>query len=89
MNLLDGLASGFGWGSLINLVTVYASNDLENKSILCNRKALTARDVQAQAWTYFSDGLGSYVNFNEQKPLNMLDIDPENVASQRGLLQKM
>ncbi len=75
MNLMDSLASQFGWGSLVNLVTVYTSSGLEDKSILYHRKAISVRDAQAQEWTYFSDGYGSCAKFNETKPLMMLDID--------------
>ncbi len=42
-------------GLLVNLVIVYTSGSLEDKSIICHRKAITVKDVQAQAWSYFSD----------------------------------
>ncbi len=89
MNLLGTLASQFGWGSLINLVSVYTPNGLENKSILHHRKAIYLRDVQAQAWEYFSNSTVNYLNFNERFPLKMWSIDPVHLVSQRKLSTNM
>ncbi len=49
MNLMHTFGFSVWLGSLINLLPVYTTNGMENKSILHHRKALSVRDVQAQA----------------------------------------
>ncbi len=85
---MESLSSQFGWGPLVNLVPDSHAGGFEKKPIIHQRKALTIQVVQIQAWKYFSEGFGSAVNFRSNRPLKMMDIDPESDVSHMPVFYK-